>query len=184
MIPETRHKSIYDNEVVPTAPRRMPLYGWLGLVSLLVFQVLLFTTRSEFIGRCFTPIQWTGLILFLDGWRKYRRGRSLLSDHPRELVILALISIPSWLIFEGYNLLLGNWRYLELPENLVLRWGGYAWAFATISPGMFLIYETLNDFIPGRDPGTGRFFPPASSGVSSSLGQPVSSSRSCGPPRG
>lgn len=132
----------------------MPLYGWLGLVSLLVFQVLLFTTRSEFIGRCFTPIQWTGLILFLDGWRKYRRGRSLLSDHPRELVILALISIPSWLIFEGYNLLLGNWRYLELPENLVLRWGGYAWAFATISPGMFLIYETLNDFIPGRDPGT------------------------------
>ena len=130
----------------------MPPYGWIGLLSMVVAQVLIFTTDIEFLGRYFTPIQWTGLILCLDGWRKWRRGRSLISDHPREFVILCLISIPSWMILEGYNLLLGNWRYLELPANLWVRYSGYAWAFATISPGMFLIYETLDDFLPGRDP--------------------------------
>jgi len=153
MIPETKHKSMYDNEVVPTGPgRRMPVYGWVGLASLVFFQVLLFATDDGFIGRCFTPIQWTGLILFLDGWGKQRRGHSLLSDHPLEFALLALISIGSWMIFEGYNVLLGNWTYLELPGNLLWRYAGYAWAFATISPGMFLIYETLNDFVPGSDP--------------------------------
>ena len=118
MIPETSHKSIYDNEVVAAKPASMPFYGWLGLVSMAVFQVLLLTTDGEFIGRYFTPIQWTGLILFLDGWLKRRRGHSLLADHPLEMLILAVISIPSWAIFEGYNELLGNWRYLNLPDSL------------------------------------------------------------------
>jgi len=153
MIPETSHKSIYDNEIVPAnAPGRMPLYGWAGLVSLVVFQILLLTTENEFVGRYFTPIQWTGLVLLLDGWLKRRRGRSLLSDYPLELLILALISIPSWVIFEGYNVLLGNWRYLDLPDSMWVRYIGYAWAFATISPGMFLIYETIDELVPGKDP--------------------------------
>jgi hypothetical protein len=118
---------------------------------MLLFEVLLFSTESRVVGWFFTPIQWTGLILFLDALRKRRRGVSLLSDHPREMVLLALISIGSWLVFEGYNVFLGNWTYVGLPENPWIRFPGYAWAFATISPGMFLIYETLSDLFPGED---------------------------------
>jgi len=129
----------------------MPWYGWVGLVSLVVFQVALFTTDSVWIGLFYTPIQWTGLILFLDGLRKRRAGKSLLSDHPKEMLILAAISVVSWLVFEAYNLLLGNWTYVGLPDNPWLRYPGYVWAFATISPGMFLIYETLSDWLPGTD---------------------------------
>ena len=153
IIPESGHKSIYDNEVVSfAAPRRMPAYGWVGIASMAIFEVLLFVTDNELVGLYFTPIQWTGLILFLDGWKKARRGTSLLSTYPVEFLLLCLISIPSWLVFEGYNVYLQNWRYIELPDSLWVRYSGYAWAFATISPGMFMIYDTLNDLIPGRDP--------------------------------
>jgi hypothetical protein len=133
--------------------RRFPLYGVVGIVSIVVFEALLFTGNS-FIGRYFTPIQWTGLILFLDGLHRRRTGRSWLADHFWEFILLCVISIGSWLIFEWYNVFLKNWRYLNLPDNVWIRYSGYAWAFATISPGMFLIYLTLDDVFPGSDPET------------------------------
>ena len=130
---------------------RMPVYGWVGLGSMILFEILLFAANNTLIGWFFTPIQWTGLVLFLDGLRKRRHGTSLISDHPLEIFLLAVISIGSWCIFEGYNLLLRNWTYVGMPDNLWIRYAGYAWAFATISPGMFLIYETLSDLFPGED---------------------------------
>jgi hypothetical protein len=138
----------------PAGATRIPAYGWVGLASMAVFQVLLFVAPGQVIGLLFTPLQWTGLILFLDGWRRQRRGTSLIADHFPEFLMLCVISIGSWVIFEGYNELLKNWRYLNLPDNRLLRFAGYTWAFATISPGMFLIYETLTDLLPGADRAT------------------------------
>jgi hypothetical protein len=148
MIPQQALKS---SQGTAAAPGRLPAYGWAGLASMVVFEALLFTTDNPIIGSFFTPIQWTGLILFLDGLRKRRRGRSLAADHPGELLLLGIISVGSWLVFEAYNLLLNNWTYVGLPENPWVRFPGYIWAFATISPGMFLIYETLSDLLPGDD---------------------------------
>ncbi len=150
MITQPSVKSSHHNKMVASGPRRWPLYGILGAVSMVVFQALLFS-GNDIIGRYYTPIQWTGLILFLDGWKFRRSGRSLLHDYPREFALLSIISIFSWAIFEWYNVALKNWTYLNLPDNMVERYFGYAWAFATISPGMFLIYETLNDLIPGKE---------------------------------
>jgi hypothetical protein len=129
---------------------RLPAYAFVGLAAMVVFEALLFTGHG-LVGMYFTPLQWTGLILFLDGVVKVRRGESLISDHPGEFVILAVISIGSWVIFEWYNVALENWRYIGLPDNMLERYAGYAWAFATISPGMFLIYEVIDTFVPGRD---------------------------------
>ena len=133
--------------------RRLPAHAIVGLVSVLVFEALLFTDNS-FVGDYFTPIQWTGLILFLDGLHRWRTGHSWLLDNFGEFLLLCVISIGSWLIFEWYNVYLGNWSYLNLPDNIWVRYSGYAWAFATISPGMFLIYQTLDDWVPGEDPET------------------------------
>jgi hypothetical protein len=48
-----------------------------------------------------------------------------------------LCSIPLWIIFELYNFRLENWIYVGLPQNQFIRDLGYAWAFATIWPGIF-----------------------------------------------
>jgi hypothetical protein len=84
-----------------------------------------------------TPICWTGFIVFADAvvWRA--RGRSWMRSAPIEFAALALVSIPLWLVFEGYNLVIRNWYYTGLPENLPLRYFGYAWSFATIWPAIF-----------------------------------------------
>jgi hypothetical protein len=84
-----------------------------------------------------TPICWTGFILFADTIVYRARGNSWIRSSPREFAALALASIPLWVVFEGYNLVIRNWIYAGLPENPALRLFGYAWSFATIWPAIF-----------------------------------------------
>ena len=84
-----------------------------------------------------TPICWTGFILFADAIVYRARGNSWLRSSPREFAALALVSIPLWVVFEGYNLVIRNWIYAGLPENRALRLFGYAWSFGTIWPAIF-----------------------------------------------
>lgn len=136
----------------PGAPAgRLPLHGIAGLVIMAAGEAALIA-GAGWIAQWFTPIMWTGYIFFIDGVIRARKGTSLLSHHPREFALVAVISIASWEIFEGYNLLLQNWRYLNLPDQFWVRLIGYAWSYATISPAMFLTYELLEDLLPGRNP--------------------------------
>ncbi len=84
-----------------------------------------------------TPICWTGFILFADSVVFAARRRSWIRSTPREFAWLALLSIPLWLVFEGYNQIIRNWYYVGLPANWWLRMFGYAWSFATIWPAIF-----------------------------------------------
>ena len=51
-----------------------------------------------------TPICWTGFILFADAIVYRARGNSWIRSNPREFAVLALASIPLWLVFEFFNL--------------------------------------------------------------------------------
>ena len=133
--------------------RPFPRYLWLGIAVLVIGEILMIM-RVPLVTQWFTPIMWTGYILVVDAWIRHRKGTSLLSDYPAEFIWLAIISIGSWAIFEGYNVFLKNWIYLELPDNLVVRYFGYVWAFATISPVIFLTYELLDSVLPGQNPTT------------------------------
>ena len=125
----------------------LPWYAWLGLGIIVVSEILLFR-RVPFITTWFTPIVWTGYILFADGVVLARRGHSLLHDRPKEAPMMALWSILLWLIFEVYNLRLRNWGYIGLPEVAWQRNLGFAWAFATIFPGIFETADLLEAFYP------------------------------------
>ncbi len=150
---DNRHKSSRATTENSEAgsKKRLPAYGIVGLSIIVLAEIGLFS-GVEWVGYWFTPIVWTGYILFIDGIIRRRKGRSLLSTHPREFAILAVISFASWEIFEGYNLLTKNWRYINMIENTPARFFGYFWAYATISPCMFLTYELLDDILPGTNP--------------------------------
>ena len=133
--------------------RRAPLagYGWLGLITLGLAEWLVFRGFQP-VTIYFTPIAWTAYLLLSDAAVLAIRGHSRLHDQPRQFARIALLSIPLWLVFETYNLRLGNWTYIGLPRNWGWATFGYGWSFATITPGIFEtadLVEAFGWFKPG-----------------------------------
>ncbi|MFQ6618104.1 MAG: hypothetical protein ACE5QV_05390 [Fidelibacterota bacterium] len=118
-------------------------YGYFGIAVIVVAEVLLFL-KVPLIGVYFTPIVWTGYILFIDAVIYRYRGSSYITSRRRELAIMLPWSVISWFIFEGYNLFMTNWKYYNLPDNLFLRWTGYIWSFATIFPAILETAELID----------------------------------------
>ena len=112
-----------------------PVHGWLGL-GIPAVAAVLWRWDVPLVKFFLTPIVWTGYVLALDATVSCVRGRSLITTAPSAFAWMALLSIPLWLIFEAYNLRLQNWRYVGLPESVVLRVVGYLWSFATIWPAV------------------------------------------------
>jgi len=109
---------------------------WLGLAIMIVSEAATLAGIEPF-ASWNTPICWTGFIVFADAIVFRARGDSWIRSAPREFAALAAVSIPLWVVFEGYNLIIRNWYYTGLPENTALRLFGYAWSFATIWPAIF-----------------------------------------------
>ena len=107
-----------------------------------------------------TPIAWTGYLFFIDGVIWHRRGESPIRNDRAEMVFLAIVSVPLWVIFEEYNKhTLWNWHYIGLPETLLIRYIGYAWAFATIWPAMLITAELVGAIRDRRAPAFRRLDP-------------------------
>lgn len=135
-----------------TGSRRLALklHGVAGLLIILVAETLLFS-GNQIVGEWFTPIVWTGYILFVDALVYKVKGHSLLVTARAEFVIIAVVSIAGWWVFELYNAprfwrsdLELWWHYHNLEPNLFLRRLGYDWAFATISPALFETAELFH----------------------------------------
>lgn len=116
--------------------------GHLGFLIIVASEILMFS-GVELISRWFTPIVWTGYILLMDEINYRLGGWSLIMDRRRIFVLMIPISIACWSIFEVYNLHMKNWEYLNLPENMWVRYIGYGYSFATILPGIFQTYYFL-----------------------------------------
>ena len=125
--------------------RRLPIYGWLGLIALAGAEWLMFH-GVEPVATFFTPIAWTAYILIADAAVLAIRGRSRLHDAPREFFQTAFLSIPLWLIFEAYNWRLHNWAYFGVPMGWMAAGLGYGWSFATITPGILETADLIDAF--------------------------------------
>ena len=129
-----------------SAPRKrsgLMAHGFVGLFIIIFAEALLFA-GNDLTGRWFTPIVWTSYVLFVDALVYRVKGRSLLVTDRLEFLIVALVSIAGWWLFEFYNAprfwrseLELWWHYHNLEPNPYLRRVGYDWAFATIFPAMF-----------------------------------------------
>lgn len=125
----------------------MKHYGWLGLAIMLGAEILLYA-GVRFVAMWFTPIMWSGYIIFVDALIAHRTGQSWLTARRREFGFLAVLSVLSWLIFEAYNLKLKNWAYIGVPAA---QWQfdlGMFWSFATITPAIFQTAELLEVLFP------------------------------------
>lgn len=110
----------------------------LGFILLGEASILL---ELNFLNDWVTPFCWTGYIFLLDGFLFLWKGRSPLHENRARFFWSWPLSAGFWLLFEGYNLILKNWEYVDLPANLLLQSIGYLWSFATILPALL---ETNN----------------------------------------
>src|SRR5438034_3682512 len=84
------------------AMKKFPLSGYVGCLIILGAEALLFA-GNQLVGHWFTPIVWTGYILFIDALVYRFKGRSPLMNDRLELLIVAIVSIAGWWLFEFYN---------------------------------------------------------------------------------
>ncbi|HEX8163687.1 MAG TPA: hypothetical protein VF538_17580 [Pyrinomonadaceae bacterium] len=142
--------------------RGLPAHGYAGLAIILAAEASLLA-GSAFVGRWFTPLVWTGYLLLVDALVFRRRGRSLLRTNRIEFLIVCVVSILCWWLFEFYNSprfwrsdLELWWHYHNLEPNPYLRRVGYDWAFATIFPALFETAELFAAVLGSRRRGEAR----------------------------
>ena len=133
----------------PKRTGRMAPYGWIGLAVILAAEILLYL-RIDPVPSFFTPIVWSGYILFADALLGALQGRSLIRDRLGEFFLMLPLSLVFWLIFELYNSRIQNWHYIGMPENLLIRGLGYVWSFATILPAILLTARLMELLIGPR----------------------------------
>ena len=133
-------------------------HGYIGVAIIAGAELLLFS-GNRLAGHWFTPIVWTGYILFVDALVFKFKGRSLLVNDRFEFFAVAIISIASWWLFEFYNAprfwnsnLELWWHYHNLETNLWVRRIGYDWAFATITPALLETAELFGTTIFTQKP--------------------------------
>ena len=107
----------------------------LGLAGLAASAALL-VRGAPFMKTWFYCFAWWSLLLVLDAANLLRTGVSPMTADFSLFVRTAAVSVSAWLIFEAFNLRLGNWSYHGLPRNLPGRWLGYVVAFATVTPAL------------------------------------------------
>jgi|SRR5579872_4985156 len=132
-------------EFFRTQRRPLPAHGWLGLIALVCAEFLMFH-GVEPVFTYFNPLAWTAYILMADAATFAITGNSRLREEGRGFAKMAALSIILWLIFEAYNLRLLNWTYVGLPQERLESWFGYAWSFATITPGIFMTAGLVESF--------------------------------------
>ncbi len=89
------------------------------------------------------PFAWYGLILLLDGFLWWRWDEGLVLKRPLQFLTLLFWSAVFWFFFEAWNLRLQNWYYAGVSPE---AWWAHAEAyldFATVLPGLFLVYRLL-----------------------------------------
>jgi hypothetical protein len=127
-------------------------HGWIGLGIILAAEAAL-VAGQPIVAGWFTPIVWTGYVLLADAVAARLTGRSYVTTHRVDGVLVALASILCWWLFEWYNaprFWRGGadatglwWQYHGLEPDPWLRRLGYDWAFATIFPALFLTAAVL-----------------------------------------
>ncbi len=99
--------------------------------------------RLEPFTTWYYAMAWWPFIFIMDGVVLWKKGDSLFWRNPKEFFLLALLSVPVWLFFEIYNLLLQNWYYVGSSRSWEMRWLGYIICFATVLPVVFEAQELV-----------------------------------------
>jgi hypothetical protein len=126
--------------------KSFPLYGWLGLALILLFWYFNWSLPCLRTHWGFFPL-WLGFCLLVDAIVYFKTGDSLITRSLLRFVLLFVISIPVWWLFELINLLTQNWvyrgrEYFTDAEFALLA----SLSFSTVIPAVFEAAELAATF--------------------------------------
>jgi len=104
---------------------------------------------------------WVGFLLITDSLAFLLSGASLFTDM-RAFFQLAIMSSFFWWLWEGFNIQLTNWAYLNEPLYTHMEWGFFSTlAFATVIPHLMISTNIVQGLLPKQWRGfrTGSFSP-------------------------
>ena len=143
--------------------KKFPPRGWIGLGLIIIFWSLNWFGPGVRTGLGFFPL-WLGYILLMDSLVFLRKQSSLISRSWWKFILLFLLSVPLWWVFEGLNLRLQNWVYLGRDSFSNLEYAVLAsLSFSTVIPAVLESAEFAGSFSfisrlergPRVDPGRG-----------------------------
>ena len=126
--------------------RSWPLHGWIGLGLVILFWILNWSLSGLRTHWGFFPL-WLGYCLTVDALVFTRKGHSLLTRSPANYVVLFLVSVPVWWLFEAINLRTRNWifdgrQYFSNLQYFLLA----SLSFSTVVPAVFGTAELVSTF--------------------------------------
>jgi hypothetical protein len=119
----------------------LKFYGYVGLFTVLIAEILMLMKIEPFLSY-FYLFAWYGYIFFIDSVIFKLKGNSLIASRTKEFLVMLPWSTLVWLVFEFYNVYIGNWRYRRI-DNDWLGPVGTALCFATVLPGIFETAEFI-----------------------------------------
>jgi hypothetical protein len=119
------------------------IHGIIGVLVLIGAEILMLKKIEPF-ATWFYSFAWWSYILIVDSIIYKKKGNSLIVSRTASFLIMIPWSVFIWLVFEWFNLRLGNWHYINMPETLWVRWTGYIIAYGTVLPGLFETEELLD----------------------------------------
>lgn len=126
-------------------PRFAP-QGWLGVFLLAVCWPLNWLLPGVRTAYCFFPL-WLGYILTVDALVCRRGRRSLWTRSRTGFLLLFVLSVPAWWLFEFINGRTRNWEYLGADSFTPLEYNLLcALSFSTVMPAVFETAELVRSF--------------------------------------
>ena len=129
--------------------QRLPgfaMQGWLGLLLLAVCWPLNWTLSGTRTAYLFFPL-WLGYILVMDALVLRRSGSSLWTRSRAGFILLFVLSVPAWWLFEMINDRTGNWEYLGADGFTPLEYNALCTlCFSTVMPAVFETAELVRAF--------------------------------------
>ena len=124
-----------------------PVWGRCAVLLLIPCWVLAWTRFNWFAPLqlyTFTPL-WLCYLVIVNAISAWRKGHCLITDRPRYLLCLAVLSSAFWWYYEYLNGFIRNWHYtglgrLSTPEYVVHA----SLAYATVLPAVISTVELLN----------------------------------------
>ena len=126
--------------------KHLPVHFYIGLILLSIswfYNWHLEGLRTHYL---FFPL-WLGYSLLVDGIVCKRKGTSLLTRSRTKYIILFILSIPVWWLFEGLNIRTQNWHYMGRDQFSDLEYFLLAsLSFSTVIPAVFGSAELVSSF--------------------------------------